>query len=83
MAKTKKYTALCGFSIKAGEVYEIAKTGIEFDDKRAAQLTAMGRIAEDDSDEAKAVVERVKARNDRAEKDRKAAEAKGRLPGAK
>lgn len=78
--KTKKYTALVGFSVKAGEVYEIASTGLEFKAEIAKELEAFGRIAEDDSDEAKAVVERVKKQKAVADARRKEAHAAGRLP---
>lgn len=85
MADKKKieYTALVGFSVK-GKAVEIGTKCPDYDKRTTDILLANERMAPSDSDEAKEVVERIKARAARAEKDRKAAEAAGRaVPGVK
>lgn len=80
--KSTTYTALTGFAVK-GKVTAAGEECPAFDKDTTGQLLAMRRMAPSDSDEAKEVVKRIKERDARAEKDRKAAEAKARLPGAK
>jgi len=74
--KKSDFIALVGFAVK-GKVVKIGDKCPAYDKETTKQLVAMGRMAPSDSDEAKAVLERI----ERAEKDRVAAEKAGRLPG--
>lgn len=78
--KPVEYTALTGFSAE-GKVTQAGEPCPKFTDKVVPKLVAMKRMAPSDSDEAKAVVALIKARDERAEKDRKAAEKAGKIPG--
>lgn len=86
MAKKKSedkatYICLIGFSAK-GKIAKEGEPCPEFDAETTRQLLAMKRMAPEGSDEANALIERLTARNKRAEADKKAAEKAGRLPGA-
>ncbi len=80
--KATTYIALIGFSVK-GERVAMGDKCPSFDAELTQQLVNMKRMAKEGSDEAKAVIATAKANKERYEADRKAAEAKGRLPGTK
>ena len=87
MAATKKeskteYGAMVGFSV-GGKSHEVGKPCPDFDADTTRKLVGMKRIAPVDSEEFQALCKRIEERIARAEKDRKANEAKGKLPGAK
>lgn len=76
MSKKESYIALVGFAVK-GKAVRAGDECPAYSKEDTKQLLAMRRMAPADSDEAKVVLERI----ERAEKDRKAAEKAGRLPG--